>query len=198
MANVNKTDYTEYWKQCLKGDFDGNDKKQRVTSLSTLCKKIDNNYNEERSAWYEYTQTLSPKKFYKENKKKVLYCELEPKKQMSKLIKSLKGFIDGVDITGIICFEFNKNGNIHFHSLLRHTGGYEVTLRQLQQKMKSKFGRNSLSKVNNLEKYGGYIFKSLEDTHIRPYQVNPHIIDKCVSRENITYFMEYDSDEDTD
>ena len=197
MNSKSKKDYTLNWELVKDGYYDS---KQRATSLSALCKKIDTNYNTDQTAWYEYTQTIGPKKGYKKTgeRSKTLYNDLPPKKQIKQLKKRLIQYIGEEDITGLVCFEFNKNGNIHFHGLLRHTGGYEIHLRRVQQHMKKEFGRNSLSKVNSIEKYGGYILKDIQQTGIYPLIINEHIIDKTEDRHKINYYLNEESDSDTD
>lgn len=113
--------------------------------VETLYKKWSH-----RTQLYEMCITMSPTKGY---------WEYDPDEQYEELCKIIRKYALRHRIDTLTCFEFNKNGNVHTHMLLRSEYGYERKLRCMQKYMSNKFGRTSLSEVNNFKKYFLYMVK---------------------------------------
>lgn len=115
--------------------------------VGTLHKKW-----QKRSELYEMCITIAPKsKHYDE----------DPEQQYTALRAFIKCETSKRNIDHITAYEFSKKGALHTHMLLRSSTGYQRPLQLLRNMAQRKFGRTSLSLVNNFLNYFTYMVKGL-------------------------------------
>lgn len=105
-----------------------------------------------RSQLYEMCITISPKSEY--------YDE-DPEEQYKALRSFIREESSKRNIDHITAYEFSKKGALHTHMLLRSSTGYQRPLQLLRNMAQRKFGRTSLSEVNNFLNYFTYMVKGL-------------------------------------
>lgn len=134
------------------------------------------NHNRNLCEYFEFTQTISPKKYDLVNRgindngkgkpQRLLLGDMTPEQQHKFMEKTIRNEI-GEDFCFIMSYEFQKgNGNLHTHGIIKHKSNYESHLRNLQKVLKKKIGRNSLSKLREPEVWVGYLIKELATTQI--------------------------------
>lgn len=186
-----------WWKYREEGHF-------LVDPILDSFKTVAEQHESNSFKYYEYTQTIDPKKFdripdglYKTGRtkyRKQYLGDQSPEKQHSVINRTIDKYITERgspfgDIVIIQAYEFNKNGNIHSHGIIRHSGDYEVYLRKFQQHMKSKIGRNSISPIRKIESWIGYMLKEIETTQIPITIINKELIKNKYSTHDIRHYM---------
>lgn len=86
--------------------------------------------------------------------------------------------------------EFHDSGALHMHGLIQHNTGYEIHLRQIQDIIKKKVGRTSISQVKSFN-YFGYILKD-QPTGLKPI-VREDYGNSIIEAMDIKYFHKHNN-----
>lgn len=163
---------------------------EEVHSLVGPLKKIYHQHVDDNIKYYEYTQTISPKIKIKYMEKNCLLSEMDPEIQYEHFHKLFKQYTMDNNIFMFVTFEFQKNGNIHSHAIVRHKSGYEMRLRKMQKYFKRQLGRNSLSEIKNIYSWVGYMVKEIKQSQMKPKIYNLCIVDNEKHEEkSILYYF---------
>lgn len=166
-----------------------------VDPIQNIVQSIDH----EKGEWFEYTQTLAPKKFskvkigtHKNGKpkyRKDYYGEMSPQKQYKLLKTNILKYVKENDFILVMSYEWQKNGNLHTHAILRHKGNYELPIKTMQQYFKKLLGKNSMSIIRNGSTWAGYIVKDLAKSGIPMECVNTKWISLNDKPDNIMFWF---------